>query len=80
MNKVPKAEDFFKEKSKELKSDPNDMPAWMIDHAAELAKLHVKAAVRKQIELEYDRVTDEKTLDTLTEKALKHTYPLNNII
>lgn len=44
---IPTAEEFYKNKSKELKSDPEDMPGWMIEAAKELAALHVNAALKK---------------------------------
>lgn len=45
-NNVPTAEDFFLKRSKELHSDPEDMPGWMIEEAKNLAKLHVEAALK----------------------------------
>ena len=40
---IPTAMNFFLKKCKELKSDEEDMPEWMIDSAIEFAKLHVEA-------------------------------------
>jgi hypothetical protein len=45
----------------------------------EFAKYHVKNAVKEQIRIENDRISDESELDRLTEEALKRTYPLENI-
>jgi hypothetical protein len=45
----------------------------------EFAKIHVKNAVKEQIRIENDRISDEAELDRLTEEALKRTYPLENI-
>lgn len=42
---IPTAKEFYKKKSKELNSDPEDMPGWMIDAAREFAALHVDAAL-----------------------------------
>lgn len=45
-NKIPTAEQFFLQKAKELRSDENDMPRWMIEESKNLIKLHVEAALK----------------------------------
>lgn len=55
--------------------DFENVPDLMI----EFAKYHVKNAVKEQIRIENDRISDESELDRLTEEALKRTYPLENI-
>jgi len=40
------AEEFFKNKAKELNSDFSDVPNWIILESIEFAKLHVQAALK----------------------------------
>ncbi|HUU86962.1 MAG TPA: hypothetical protein VMX17_04325 [Candidatus Glassbacteria bacterium] len=43
--KIPTAKEFFDNKSKELNSDPEDMPEWMIEASIEFAKMHITRAL-----------------------------------
>jgi len=45
-NNIPTAKEFFNKKAEELHSDKEDMPEWMIEEAAEYAKLHVQGTVK----------------------------------
>jgi hypothetical protein len=59
-----------------LVRDPSE--TFLHDLLAEFAKMHVIAAVRALTEAQYDRATT-KQVNELTEEALKHFYPLQNI-
>jgi hypothetical protein len=48
---IPTAEEFFHDKSKELNSDHEDMPEWMIEASKEFAKMHVKNALYRSLSL-----------------------------
>ena len=45
----------------------------------EFAQMHVRAAIKEQIRVEYRPIND-KYLNELTEKTLKIVYPLTNIV
>jgi hypothetical protein len=47
---IPTAEEFFHNKSKELNSDPEDMPEWMIDAAVSFAKDILDEALNMYVE------------------------------
>lgn len=49
------------------------------DIMIQFAKFHVYEAVKAQIRLENDRVSNESEIDELTKEALDHIYPLEKI-
>ena len=86
MKKTPTSEEFFLSKSKELISDSEDMPKWMIEAAIEFAKLHVEEAVKEITEKAkaYPRSNGEWVSSTATafidKQSIIDAYPLTNII
>lgn len=92
MKKLPTSEKFFLKKAKELDSDPDDMPEWMIDAAIEFAKMHVKAALEKAYmdselrisvegdDLQYQDIYEDGTISiTVSKKSIIDAYPENLI-
>lgn len=61
--------------AKEYRSWSNEDPETLM---IEFAKLHVEAAIKSLTRAEYDRA-NEKDIDILTKRNLKHFYPLTLI-
>jgi hypothetical protein len=63
--------------------DIEDADPEFIPHISEkilsFTKQHVRNAVREMIKAENDRVSDPKDIEELTDEALEHFYPLENI-
>jgi hypothetical protein len=91
MNKIPTVDEFYLQKAKELHSDPEDMPQWMIEAANEYAilkaKLHVEAALKAVYDGGLDGITSwdgnpytGEGSDYLDQDKLLNAYPLTNIV
>lgn len=56
---IPTAKEFFHDKSKELNSDPDDMPGWMIEASVDFARMHVKNALALYIAADIEKKLED---------------------